>query len=118
MSDAVDIDAGNETPAVNIEVSGGNKSFFLPGLPFSYNITVSDKNDTSKFDPANLFVSVDYVEGFDKAAQVGHQQGAATIGGKSVMLSLDCKSCHKEAEASIGPSFMQVSQKYGKDPNA
>jgi len=34
------------------------------------------------------------------------------------MLSLDCKSCHKEAETSIGPSFVQVSQKYAKDPNA
>jgi cytochrome c551/c552 len=31
---------------------------------------------------------------------------------------LDCKGCHKENEKSIGPSFMQVAQKYVKDPNA
>ena len=49
---------------------------------------------------------------------MGHQQGQAAISGKSLMLSLDCKSCHKEAEKSIGPSFVQVSEKYGKDPNA
>ncbi|MES1216749.1 MAG: c-type cytochrome, partial [Bacteroidota bacterium] len=42
----------------------------------------------------------------------------AAISGKSIMLSLDCKSCHKEAETSIGPSFLKVSEKYAKDANA
>jgi glucose/arabinose dehydrogenase/cytochrome c551/c552/type 1 glutamine amidotransferase len=118
-SDALEVYAGNETPVVDIQVSGGNKSFYIPGLPFDYSITVTDKNDTSKIDPANLFVSVEYVQGFDKAAStMGHQQGEAAISGKNIMLSLDCKSCHKEAEKSIGPSFADVSKKYAKDPNA
>ena len=34
------------------------------------------------------------------------------------MLSLDCKSCHKEADSSIGPAFVLVAKKYAKDPNA
>jgi cytochrome c len=118
-SDAISIYAGNEVPVVAIELSGGNKSFYLPGTPLQYAVTVSDKTDTAKIDPANLFVSVDYIEGFDKAAaSMGHQQGQANISGKNIMLSLDCKSCHKEAEKSIGPAFVLVSQKYGKDPNA
>jgi cytochrome c551/c552 len=80
---------------------------------------VSDKSDTSKFDPTNLFVSVDYVEGFDKAASsMGHQQGQATISGKTLTLSLDCKSCHKENEKSIGPSYLSVAQKYNNNPTA
>jgi cytochrome c551/c552 len=33
-------------------------------------------------------------------------------------LSLDCKSCHKENEKSIGPSYLQVAQKYKNDPDA
>jgi cytochrome c551/c552 len=118
-SNVIEIYAGNETPVVDIKVSGGNKSFYIPGLPFMYAVTVTDKNDTSKIDPANLFVSVEYAEGYDKAGStMGHQQGEATISGKNIMLSLDCKSCHKEAEKSIGPSFLQVSEKYAKDPNA
>jgi len=118
-SDIVSVYAGNEAPSVAVELTGGNKSFYLPGVPLQYAVKVTDKNDTSKMDPANLYVSVDYLEGVGKAAaSVGHQQGQATIGGKIKMLSLDCKSCHKEAEKSIGPSFQMVSQKYFKDPNA
>ena len=40
------------------------------------------------------------------------------VTGKTLMLSLDCKSCHKEAEKSIGPAFLQVAQKYSQDPHA
>lgn len=117
-SDAVNIYAGNEAPLVTVELTGGNKSFYMPGVPLQYAVRVTDKTDTAAIDPANLYVSVDYVEGFDKASTtMGHQQGQASISGKSLMLSLDCKSCHKEAEKSIGPSFTDVSKKYSKDPN-
>ncbi len=118
-SAAVAVYAGNETPLVEVGLTGGNKSFYLSGMPVQYAVTVTDKNDTAKIDPANLFISVDYVEGFDKASMpMGHQQGQATISGKNVMLSLDCKSCHKEEEKSVGPAYLQVSQKYAKNPDA
>ena len=118
-SNAVPIYAGNETPEVTVNLAGGNKSFYLPGKPLQYSVAVSDKTDTSKLDPANLFVSVDYVEGFDKAAaNMGHQQGVAGISGKNLIQTLDCKSCHKEEEKSIGPAYTQVALKYQKDPNA
>ena len=117
-SDAIDVYAGNETPVVTIQLTGGNKSFYLPGVPINYSVNVKD-NDTSKIDPANLYVSVDYVQGFNQASKpMGHQQGQSTIGGKNLMLSLDCKSCHKEADSSVGPAFIMVAKKYAKDPNA
>lgn len=118
-SEAVELYAGNETPVVNIQLNSLNKSFYLPGKPINYSVTVTDKGDTSKIDPANLFVSVDYVVGFDKAATVNATElESSPMSGKTLMLSLDCKSCHKENEKSIGPSFMQVAQKYAKDPKA
>lgn len=118
-SEAIDIYAGNETPGVSIQVTGGNKSFYLPGVPVQYTVTVKDKDDPSPVDPANLYVSVDYVEGFDKAATpMGHQQAVAAVSGKTLAFSMDCKSCHKEAEKSVGPAFLEVSKKYAKDPNA
>lgn len=117
-SEAINIYAGNEEPQVSIALTGGNKSFYLPGVPVNYQVNIKD-NDTSSIDPANLYVSSDYIEGFDLAAKpMGHQQGQVAISGKNIMLSLDCKSCHKEAEASVGPSFQQVSAKYTKDPKA
>ncbi|MEO5892353.1 MAG: ThuA domain-containing protein [Ferruginibacter sp.] len=118
-SNTVSVYAGNEAPVVTVNLTGGNKSFYLPGTPLKYEVIVNDKTDTAKIDPANLFVSVDYVEGLDKAgASMGHQQGQANIEGKNLILSLDCKSCHKELEKSVGPAYMQVSQKYLKDRGA
>ncbi len=66
-SETYDVYAGNETPDVLIQVNNPNKTFILPGVPISYSITVKDKNDTSAFDASNLFVSADYITGFDKA---------------------------------------------------
>jgi cytochrome c551/c552 len=114
----VNVYAGNEAPVVNIALSGSNRSFYLPGTPVKYDVSVTDKNDTAKFDPANLYVSVDYVADFDQAGNVGHQQGQANITGRVLTQTMDCKSCHKEAEKSIGPSFIQVSEKYMNDPKA
>ena len=31
---------------------------------------------------------------------------------------MDCKSCHKENSASIGPSFVRVAEKYAQDKKA
>ncbi|HKZ67239.1 MAG TPA: PKD domain-containing protein, partial [Chitinophagaceae bacterium] len=118
ISNTIEVYAGNEEPIVGIEQTAGNRSFYLPGKPISYAVNVKD-NDTAKIDLANLYVSVDYIQGFDKAGSaMGHQQGQALVSGKSLTQSLDCKGCHKEAEKSIGPSFLQVAERYGKDPGA
>jgi cytochrome c len=117
-SEGVAVYAGNEEPKVSIELSSGNKSFYLPGTPVHYTVNVKD-NDTAKIDPANVYVSVDYIEGYDKAAvSTGHQQGQAAVSGKLLTQTLDCKSCHKEADKSIGPAFLLVAQKYQNDPKA
>jgi cytochrome c551/c552 len=34
------------------------------------------------------------------------------------MLSLDCKTCHKETDSSVGPSFLRVAGKYAQQPEA
>lgn len=114
----VSVYAGNEEPRVSIDISGGNRSFYLPGVPVHYAVTVKD-NDPAAIDPANLYVSVDYVEGFDKTAvPMGHQQGQAAVSGKQLTQTLDCKSCHKESDSSIGPAFLLVARKYQHDPKA
>ncbi|MCB0852759.1 MAG: carbohydrate-binding protein [Bacteroidetes bacterium] len=66
---------------------------------------------------------MDYLErGFDKTmiAQ-GHQALAeasmASIG-KTLMENSDCNSCHQLDQKSVGPTFNQISEKYGNDPNA
>ncbi|MBX3240667.1 MAG: ThuA domain-containing protein [Chitinophagaceae bacterium] len=118
-SNSVAVYAGNTAPAVSITVSG-NQSFYFPGKSVQYEVTVNDKEDGTDIEADNLYVSADFLEGADKAAipQLGHQQVVAAANGKSIMLTLDCKTCHKVDEKSIGPSFTDIAKKYHKDPNA
>jgi cytochrome c len=97
----------------------GNQTYYFKGKPVAYSVTVNDKEDGTTLDASNLYVTADYIDGDDKAAiPQGHQQAAAAVGGKSIMLSLDCKSCHKVDEKSIGPAFIEVAKKYKKDDKA
>jgi glucose/arabinose dehydrogenase/cytochrome c551/c552 len=117
QSETLNVYAGNTTPEVNISISG-NKTFYFPGKQVVYSVTASDKED-SAIAASNFFVSAEYIEGTDLVAiPMGHRQDDAGISGKSLAFSLDCKSCHKEAEKSIGPAFMDVAKKYKDDPNA
>lgn len=122
-SRSFELHAGNEPPVVNIEITEGNKSFFFPNTNISYSISVSDKEDGSLADKTvkadEIAVNFDYVpEGFDpiQIAQnhratdewTSFSRGAYLIG------QSDCKSCHIKDKKSVGPSYLDVAQKYGK----
>ncbi len=116
-SETIQVYSGNTMPEVNIEIVG-NKTFYFPGKPIMYSVTASDKED-SVIVPANYYISADYIEGTDLAAiGTGHKQGAIAITGKSLVQSLDCKTCHKETEKNIGPAYIDIAKKYQDDPNA
>lgn len=112
ISESTGIIAGNSRPEVAIAIDGGAPAFYLPGQKISYDVSVSDPDGTA-IDPNNIFVSVDYLEGMDKVAMsMGHQQVSAAVTGKALTQAMDCKTCHKEAEASIGPNYKDVAAKY------
>ena len=46
----------------------------------------------------------------------GISKGQAGVSGGQLTQTLDCKTCHKEADKSIGPAFLLVVQKYQKIP--
>ncbi|MCA0398430.1 MAG: ThuA domain-containing protein [Bacteroidetes bacterium] len=119
---AVTVVAGNSSPLLDITTSG-NKTFYFPGVPVAYDVSLTDPDEpglktmTGAGKTAavteGLFVSTAYQQGVDKAgASLGHQQVSGLQMGKGLVNSLDCKSCHKEAEKSIGPSWMAVAAKY------
>lgn len=110
--------AGNSRPEVAINITQGNTSFYMPGVPFGYSVSVKDKEDGSDVDAQNIYIGVDYSEGPDKASRdLGHKEVTSAIMGKTMTQTMDCKSCHKINEASIGPSYTAVSQKYKNDKN-
>ena len=116
-SETLNIYAGNETPVVKVRIDG-NKTFYFGGKPVGYRVDIEDKADTAKLRDLNdLVVTANYMEGNDKAAiPQGHQVLSAAAAGKNIMLSMDCKTCHKTDEKSIGPAFTEVAKRYEKDP--
>jgi cytochrome c551/c552 len=114
--------AGNESPAVEIRLDPP-QGFFMPGRPVGYSVHVTDKEDGHSgkeggIDPSSISVRVDYLSGNDRSQLQGHQTISALTEGRNLTTSLDCKTCHKEAEKSIGPSYRMIASKYAKDPGA
>ena len=114
-SKSVNITVGNEPPTVDLTIAG-NKTFFFPGKPFSYNVAVADKED-GKIDPKQVAVSINYVsEGFD-LAEVTQQQRSVDAStqfavAKAIMQTTDCKNCHNVDSKSVGPMFTAIADKY------
>ncbi|SEJ10468.1 Glucose/arabinose dehydrogenase, beta-propeller fold [Cyclobacterium xiamenense] len=118
-SPVLNVYAGNVAPEVHIQFAG-NSSFYFPGKSVAYEVTVTDPDDLEAGnDLSTLYVSADYIEGFDQAeAAMGHQIMSEAMAGKSIMESLTCKTCHQVDEASVGPAYTEVAKKYADDPDA
>jgi cytochrome c len=126
-SKTLDLEAGNEPPAVSLDITKGNKTFFFPGSPIEYNIDVKDKEDGTvadgKIKADQVAVSFDYVpQGFDLIEIAQHHRAAEEKAGFNAGLYLingsDCKTCHMLSTKSVGPSFMDVATKYKHDSKA
>lgn len=119
QSGVVGVVAGNEQPIVTIDLLSGNNSFFIHGKEIGYKVSVQDPKSSTDVDLSNVYVSVDYLDGMDEVAMdQGHKEVASSVMGKSLTQSMDCRACHKENSKSIGPSYMDVSEKYKDDENA
>ncbi|UYQ94430.1 PQQ-dependent sugar dehydrogenase [Chitinophaga horti] len=126
-SKSVEIAAGNALPQVDIKLTQGNSSFFFPGNIVKYAVSVSDKEDGSLVNkrilPAQVSVSINYLsEGYDMTVVAQNQQrfdaSAEHAAAKAMLKKTDCNACHALNAVSLGPSFMQISQKYKADKAA
>lgn len=115
----LEIRAGNEPPHISIALENNNRSFYSDGEKISYAVAVKDQEDGSHengIDPSAIFVSFDYLkEGKDLALLSSNQQLAGdikTLRGKTAIAASDCKTCHHISDKSIGPSYMQVAERY------
>lgn len=123
----LEILAGNEPADLNFRLVSGNQTYFFPNVPFEYEVTVTDKEDGSLSDgsisPDEVSVRIDYLEeGYDKVeivqGHLGADDNARFASGKRLIEQSDCKSCHLENKKSIGPSYVQIAEKYKSDKTA
>lgn len=112
-SEAITIVAGNARPEVAINIIGENASFYVPGQFVEYEVVVSDPDGNADINMDSIYVKVEYITQIDNEAEyLGHQQVSAAANGRALTQSMDCKICHKEAEKSIGPNYLDIAKKY------
>ena len=103
--------AGNEVPVIDIVISEAKPTYRI-GDAIDYEVKINDSGRA--VNPDNLVIAVNYLQGEDLAGtSMGHQRASQVIEGRSLMMASDCQSCHQVDAPSIGPSFMQVSARYG-----
>jgi cytochrome c len=117
----VPIVAGNDPPRVDVDVVGGNRSFFFPGVPVRYAVRVSDREDGSlengRIKPEQVRVTAEYLpEGVSAAATVAPQPSPNA--GRALIEAGDCLACHRVDGKSIGPAYTAVARKYRSDSAA
>jgi cytochrome c len=115
----VEIRVGNEPPKVTVDLGPANRSFYFDNQKLTYKVAITDKEDGALgqgVDPVQAFFSFDYLrEGRDLALLASNTQmtgGLRFLQGKTLVANSDCKSCHALETKSIGPSYMEVAQRY------
>lgn len=115
--------AGNNQPEVTIKIDG-NEKYYFDYNPIDYEVVVNDVEDGStkngEIDLSKIKVMIDYLEGYDlSAVDFGHQEYLDPgVEVQSIINGNDCASCHKTEGKSIGPSYMEVAEKYRNDESA
>ena len=120
-SQMLELKAGNDPPIVDIDITEGNKTFFFQNANLAYSVKVADKEDGSlsegQIKNNEVALNFDYVpEGFDliEIAQ-NHRasdEWAVFSAGLNLINKSDCKSCHLMDKKSVGPSYVDVANKY------
>ena len=127
----VQVVAGNEPPTVSLDVVGGNKTFFFPGVPVRYAVRVSDREDGSlqngRIPASRVSVTAQYLKegatsGISPSATASAGDTVPPIvahdSGRKLITGSDCLACHQWNGKSIGPSYLDVARKYHGDTAA
>ncbi len=115
----IEVKVGNNPPEINF-ATHANKTFYFDNETIDYHIQVSDK-DEDAIDESKVKVTLDYLPvGHDKVEiEAGHKEMKADDEiTNSLILGSTCKACHKLNAPSIGPSFVQVANRYRNDKKA
>lgn len=120
------ITVGNAPPKLQVTI-GTNQSFFLPKQPIPYSILVEDKEDGETKDgsipPQAVQVRLQHLKNTTevraiRAVQSVEASTTSFLKGKRLMAGSDCYACHALEDPSVGPSLLQISNRYQKEEGA
>ncbi|MBA3698096.1 MAG: PQQ-dependent sugar dehydrogenase [Planctomycetes bacterium] len=113
-SASVPVLVGNSAPIVAFNAPQDG-DFFTPGKPVAYAVTVNDQEDGRSADKAGEFAARTLVSSSTLSAD---GKGPAVDPGFTLMKSSDCFNCHAVDFKIIGPSFLDIANKYRGQPGA
>ncbi|MCY7379855.1 MAG: ThuA domain-containing protein, partial [Gemmatimonadaceae bacterium] len=117
---AVQVVAGNEPPVVDVALAGGNRTFYFPGVPVRYAVSVADREDgtlrSGRIPAGRVRVTAQYIKDGVAPAALGdapRATGSAAVQstGRRMIEGSDCLACHQLNRKSIGPAFVDVARK-------
>ena len=116
------VQVGNSPPEIEF-VLEGNQSFFLGRENIAYSVNISDREDEADggLDPEKMKIRFEYIpDGNDLEVVLGGSGSVAGsmayLAGEKLMRSSDCKSCHDLKKQSVGPSYIEVAERYDPTP--
>ncbi|WP_343700782.1 PQQ-dependent sugar dehydrogenase [Chitinophaga sp.] len=107
------LNVGNTPPVVKIQTPA-NRTFYWDNAPLEYQVAVTDAED-KVISPDQLQISFGFLPDGRDAAVVLAQGGTGNVkhlAGQQLLNSLDCKACHSMKDASIGPAYTAVAERY------
>ncbi|THH39842.1 PQQ-dependent sugar dehydrogenase [Neolewinella litorea] len=116
--------AGNARPRVTL-VTAGNASFlFSDGAEVSYRTVVEDEEDAAdgRLEVGQAVVNGDWIDDPQLVAALRRGERQLPAGdlryaaGQSLIDEGDCYTCHKERSANVGPSYLEVAERYDDAP--
>ncbi len=96
--------------------NGVKKTTTVPKLLYTYvkrgnyNVSVSVADDEGAATQSKTIAVLAGQDSPDMKLKMANIK--ANAAGQALMMSLDCKACHKVAEKSVGPAFTEVAKKY------
>lgn len=113
---SLDIYAGNTPPEIALEIAQ-NETFFRGGdLKYSINLTDEEDSQNNKIDLSRLVIAGTFLpSGFELKNTLSFQDylnNNPAYLGKILIENSDCQACHQERQSSVGPSYLEISNRY------
>ena len=107
---------GNEPPTIGF-TKDGNQSFYDEHHPFNYEISISDNEDGPPINPSNIQADIRQIPSevnltYLKNTSPFEDPGFNYLDGKELIQNSDCYSCHAASDASVGPSWKEIADRY------
>jgi cytochrome c len=113
---SIPLSVGNEKPKVKI-LSPQDGQFFQYDKPVKWIVSVSDDED-KKIDSKRISLVHKIVAGSLKQKPESLGLSGSNHPGFKIMKKSDCFNCHAINKTLVGPTFLAISEKYGKSKKA